>query len=453
LPQSLAAASRRGNTGGVAARGLVGREQTNTLEREASARRVGGLELARSAGRLGDRLPVRAHVLLSLQQRAGNRAVRRLVQRLRSDEAVSPVQLQAAMVVQRQGGRRTRLGDDAVVLKVTIAGSGHDFWSTHKKQKKEGTWDPKQGGPTRWERPKGDEDQITEISYAGPGAPATTGLTGLSDTGSNRIAKLIKHVPKRVVGLLDEIHKGDPSTRKKRTVILIRAHSRGAVAAARVARDLKAQLPNVEIELVMFDPVPGPGHKGKNVKLDLSKAGLSEFTLVYSVGSGYLGGFSPQAVYGAKRIIITKAKHSAKTDVGFFHWENNKFVKYTGSNLNSLPAGVYVDAGGKGGLLKVEDMTEALAGLKEARDASPNVTDRKRKARITKVLDDYYKKAAEQAAKKGPAADRAKPKGKGKEKQTSRPGARGETEGAGAMVDLDSDTDEDSTLELEAEST
>src|SRR4051812_43098429 len=81
---SLAAASRRGDTGATPQGRVVGPERTNTVEREASvARRAGGMELARSASRLGDQLSVRARVLLSLQQRAGNRAVRGLVQRLR----------------------------------------------------------------------------------------------------------------------------------------------------------------------------------------------------------------------------------------------------------------------------------------------------------------------------------------------------------------------------------
>lgn len=56
-------------------------ERTNTVEREApAARRAGGLEPARS---LGEPLPARARLLLSLQQSAGNRAVSGLVQRWR----------------------------------------------------------------------------------------------------------------------------------------------------------------------------------------------------------------------------------------------------------------------------------------------------------------------------------------------------------------------------------
>ena len=230
------------------------------------------------------------------------------------------------------------------MLKLTISGSGHNLWSTYKGQPNTGG--SKKGGPTRYERGKGGDltKPVTELAYAGPGGSEAKGFSpkGRLDQGSNRIAQLIKHVPDRVVALLADINAKDPTTLGKRTVVLIRAHSRGAVAASQVAAALKSRLTHVEVELMMFDPVPGPGHKGKSTKLDLSQAGLSEFTLVYSVGSGYAGIFSPQAVYGAKRIILTLEKHSAKTAAGFVYQGKH----YRGSNLNSLPPGVYVDSGG-----------------------------------------------------------------------------------------------------------
>ena len=155
-----------------------------------------------------------------------------------------------------------------------------------------------------------------------------------------------------------------------------------------MAAALKGRLAHVEVELTMFDPVPGPGHKGKSTKLDLSKAGLSEFTLVYSVGSGYAGIFSPQAVYGAKRIILTLEKHSAKTAAGFVYQGKH----YRGSNLNSLPPGVYVDSGGAE-LVKVKDIQGAKDEFKQAQAASSHWTDIKRASRIKKVLKNYFDNA------------------------------------------------------------
>jgi len=297
----------------------------------------------------------------------------------------------ASMSVQRAGGRRAGPLKDAVVLKVTISGSGHNLWATYKGMPS--AWGPrKKGGPTRYERSKGGDvtKPVTELAYAGPGGSETKGLSpkGILDQGSNRIAQLIKNVPDRVVALLAEMHTNDPTTLGKRTVILIRAHSRGAVAASRVATALKSRLANVEVELVMFDPVPGPGHKGKSTKLDLSDAGLSEFTLVYSVGSGYAGAFSPQAVYGAKRIILTLEKHSAKTAAGFVYQGKH----YRGSNLNSLPPGVYVDKGGPE-IVKAKDLQSAKDEFKQAQAASSHWTDIKRASRIKKVLKDYFDNA------------------------------------------------------------
>ena len=58
------------------------------------------------------------------------------------------------MAVQRAGGRRAGALKDAVVLKVTISGSGHNLWATYKGQPN--AWGPrKKGGPTRYERSKG----------------------------------------------------------------------------------------------------------------------------------------------------------------------------------------------------------------------------------------------------------------------------------------------------------
>lgn len=82
----------------------MARERMHTDEREApAARRAGGLELARSAARLGEQLPARARQLLSLQQSAGNRAVSRLVQRWRDGRGDVGLPQGRLAPVQRQG--------------------------------------------------------------------------------------------------------------------------------------------------------------------------------------------------------------------------------------------------------------------------------------------------------------------------------------------------------------
>ena len=162
-----------------------------------------------------------------------------------------------------------------------------------------------------------------------------------------------------------------------------------------MARDLKKELPWVEVELVLFDPVPGPGHKGSNVELDLSEVGLSEFTLIYSIASGYKNFFDPQMVFGAKRIIISTQGHSAGKSAGFRY---NKQV-YRGSNLNSLEPGVYIDLNrekeNKKELVKVDDIKSAYAKFEFAIAArtATHLDAGERHEIIIGVLNDYFANA------------------------------------------------------------
>ena len=66
---------------------------------------------------------------------------------------------------------------------------------------------------------------------------------------------------------------------------------------------------------------------------------MDESTLVYSVYSGHGFSFTPQRVFGAKRIIISQQKHVSGVQSGFVY-ENRL---YKGSSLNTLPTGVYRD--------------------------------------------------------------------------------------------------------------
>jgi uncharacterized protein DUF4157 len=86
------------------------------------ARRAGGLE---SEARRGNRLPVRARVLLSLQQTAGNRAVRRLVQRVRGAgfrEGTQP---------ERQAKNTTGLPDGLKARVESLSGRSIDHVQVH----------------------------------------------------------------------------------------------------------------------------------------------------------------------------------------------------------------------------------------------------------------------------------------------------------------------------------
>jgi len=121
------------------------------------------------------------------------------------------------------------------------------------------------------------------------------------------------------------------------------------VAATRVADIIKQNHPDATVELTAVDPVPGPGHTGDNVAFDLAKEGrgdtsVDESTVVYSVASGHYAGFTPQKVFGAKRIIVSRQDHGVGLLNGFYF----QGKLYMGSSLNSLPPGVYVDNNSNG---------------------------------------------------------------------------------------------------------
>src|SRR6516162_2379071 len=130
---------------------------------------------------------------------------------------------------------------------------------------------------------------------------------------------------------------------------MIKAHSRNAVTATHLANFVQEhysnQDPPVHVELVAFDPVPGPGHTGEDVDVLLNPQ-MRESTVVYSVDSGYSVGFNPQKVRGAKRVIISAKKH----DVGYKDGVILGEKLYKGSRIGSLPAGsIYISISAKEG--------------------------------------------------------------------------------------------------------
>lgn len=118
--------------------------------------------------------------------------------------------------------------------------------------------------------------------------------------------------------------------------LIIRGHSRGGVAAIRGAMKLQKWLNDtwgdyakyVKFELTQYDPVAGAGSNyGTYSELDLQGSeeelanhGMAplknaETTLIYSIHTDkWYGGFRPQIVKGAKRVILTPFKHSTGLD-------------------------------------------------------------------------------------------------------------------------------------------
>ena len=332
--------------------------------------------------------------------------VNRLAIPVRAPQGVSSMTVQR-LLEGSPTGRRRDLPGDTQVIKVIMAGSGNEGWLTHieKERERRNTPWPRQDDPKTKTVPTYhkslEKPDKTELSFAGPGAKGTTGGLpgGAFDVGSNSIANLVNTVP----GIVGDIITKGPREPQGNIVVLIKAHSRGAVAASQVAKKLKETYKEtVEIELVLFDPVPGPAHfvldpaQKENVEINLSELQLSQFTLVYSVRTGW-GFFSPQTAFGANRVIISQQGHEAGIRSGFKY----DGMVYKGSHLNSLPEGVFVDLNEKDetkiDLLRVENMDAFRKNLKE--ELAPSlfgyggpklVPDVGRKETIEKVLKDYF---------------------------------------------------------------
>lgn len=275
----------------------------------------------------------------------------------------------------RRRGRRADLREqnpDALLIKVSIAGSGYGTWRTEKDkdlyvpppdEASAYDWSQTDSAVTSYFR---DTGKGPELLFAGPGGKGTTGaLAGPFDQGSNSIDKLVRDVPRQVI---EQISANDPD-HDKEIVVLIRSHSRGAVAADQVANLLKSKAEykgRISVELVMVDPVPGPSQSGEKLKIDVG--GIDQSTLVLSVnpGKGFFlnESFTPQRVLGAKRIIISTQDHAVGLDEGFVYQDR----RYKGSAMNSLPEGVYVDMNDPGRSSTPLSMVASLAEMNAAID-------------------------------------------------------------------------------------
>jgi hypothetical protein len=290
-----------------------------------------------------------------------------------------------------------------LIVKVSIAGSGDDAWRTHVDFDGLLVDDGLKNSVKHADNVvhyTGRKAQ--ELSFAGPGASNTKGALlkgGMSDTGSNSIAELVKHVPELVK---KEIAAG-LGGEKRPVVILVKGHSRGGVAATRVADVIKQNHPDATVELTAVDPVPGPGHRGDNVtfKLGNGDTSVDESTVVYSVASGHAAGFTPQKVFGAKRLILSRQDHGVGLLNGF-RFQGRLFM---GSSLNSLPAGVYIDNNANGmndeELVSAGSLTAALAAFKEAYTKSnARMADRwfghTRSGDIATILASYFGEEADE---------------------------------------------------------
>jgi hypothetical protein len=288
-----------------------------------------------------------------------------------------------------------------VIIKVSVAGSGYGNWRTEKEKD---DFVPQPSAATNWgwnkitalitgdcvcyERNPTDLTRA-ELLFAGPGGFETTGSPkkGAFDSGTNSLDKLEKEIPHQVLRLLSV----SDSKHDKDITLLIRAHSRGAVAADVAAKKLKKDYGDrMTVELVAIEPVPGPAHTGQEERIDIG--GLDESTVVYSLspekGWKLNPQFASQRVDGAKRIILTTQNHSAGLSEGFVY--NKK--RYTGSAMNSLPEGIYLDTNKTAESSIVLEQVSSLANF-HADVARQIALDKKRREADLKTVTAKRKEA------------------------------------------------------------
>lgn len=177
------------------------------------------------------------------------------------------------------------------------------------------------------------EDQTgRKISYSIAGAQK------LLNRGDYKIENVTNYFLETSTGELNRIfHEWQESGTKGPDIhLFIRGHSRGGVAAVRGAMKLQKWLndnwpqyvDSVKFELTQYDPVAGAGSNyGTYSELDLqgseeelAKHGMAplknaETTLVYSMHTDkWYGGFRPQIVKGAKRVILSPYRHNVGLD-------------------------------------------------------------------------------------------------------------------------------------------
>jgi len=206
------------------------------------------------------------------------------------------------------------------------------------------------------------EDLVINITIAGPQATIGGFVPGARDVGENSIENNIKAAIALVRQELGE-DAYDSLT------FNITGHSRGGVAASEFAKAIKKMYSEARVDLMLYDPVPGPGHTGIDCEIDLARdysaketegAGCSELSLaslgdndssvvVYSLCTQYPVAFTPQSIANAKVVILTPFNHS----VGLSMYEekggqlvHKPFVlgteQFSEGDLNRLPPGVYM---------------------------------------------------------------------------------------------------------------
>ena len=218
-----------------------------------------------------------------------------------------------------------------------------------------------------------------KFSIGGCGSERGGGLRNKGYYGIQESRQHILNIAKEQLKPLFRAWREGKTDVPQNTELMFRGHSRGGVATGQgamlvnawIARKYPEFRDRVHFNIMLLDPVPGLGSNDKlNMKMDflhpteeMIAEGMdtplqpTDDTTVFVSGSMEVdkpnhdfGLFKPQSVVGAKRVIVTRSKHSIYLhDYDGTQKDGNHFVAFTGENgdayrsygFSKLKPGVY----------------------------------------------------------------------------------------------------------------
>ena len=211
-------------------------------------------------------------------------------------------------------------------LDIIMPGSGDKYWrlpylvgEKDEAKKREGS---KEQGEKNYFKGSTIQDiskNYKKVIIHGPTSNVKYPPRGFFDAGENSIKNNIS----TTMLIVDDIFK-QWAVLNNPIVVNIKAHSRNAVAAIKAANKLNNQFKNnIKINLMAFDPVPGPFHNQEyhEKKMDAE----INSTIIYSVSTQYKRFFNPMSVKEGQRYIMTRQNHEAGIRCGFIF--NGKIYK------------------------------------------------------------------------------------------------------------------------------
>ena len=215
-------------------------------------------------------------------------------------------------------------------------------------------------------------------SYYFPGPLAKLSLDQGKYSIQNNFERSVKILKKDIDKLLEEDSNQEIN-------IEIAGHSRGGVAAGRVVKKIQEYYKNnsnVHIKLISLDPVPGPGHYGDDVNLELDENTADNNALIYSLTTPAL--HSPQILKNVNTVIIKNTHHNGvfgsesygnNIDTIDKYYFDYNYQRYSLSELYKLK-GLYFCEKYSNNLIKInknEDFSEYINTIYEICDDSNRI--------------------------------------------------------------------------------